>query len=106
MNRTIRLIQKFLTSQPEKQTMKIHILPNISKSKGNQTIHFGRLIDNDMRNIFFENSTTRCYGETSRRHFSEISKLSIYIMINNFNVLCSLFFLYAKLRKLKYIEIK
>ena len=34
-----------MTSQPEKQTIEIHILPNISRSKGNQKIKFGQLIE-------------------------------------------------------------
>ena len=33
--RKIRLISEFMTSQPGKQTIAIHILLNISKSKGN-----------------------------------------------------------------------
>ena len=41
-----------MTSQPGEQVMSIHILPNISKSKGNQTIKFGQLLENNMRNIF------------------------------------------------------
>ena len=35
----------------------MHILPNISKSKGNQTIKFGQLIEHDIRNIFLKNHT-------------------------------------------------
>ena len=34
-----------MTSQPGKQTITIHILPNISGSKANQTIKFGQLIE-------------------------------------------------------------
>ena len=33
-----------LTSKLGKKEIKIHILPNISKSKGNQTMKFGQLI--------------------------------------------------------------
>ena len=43
-----------MTSQPGKQATAIHILPNISKSKRNQTIKFGQLIDYNMRNNFIE----------------------------------------------------
>ena len=50
----ISLISKLLTSQPGLQTIAIHILPNISRSKGNQTIKFGQLIEYNMRNIFHE----------------------------------------------------
>ena len=35
---------KFMITQPEKQGIKIHILPNISRSKGNQTMKFVELI--------------------------------------------------------------
>ena len=52
--RKIRLISKFMTSQPGKQTIKIHILLIISRSKGNQTIKFGQLIEYNMGNIFVE----------------------------------------------------
>ena len=37
--------------KPGKQTIAIHILPNISRSKGNQTIKFRQLIKYNMRNI-------------------------------------------------------
>ena len=41
-----------MTSQPGKQTIAIHILPNISRIKGNQTTKFGQLIEYGMRNVF------------------------------------------------------
>ena len=41
-----------MTSQPGKQRIAMHILPNISKSKGNQAIKFGQLFEYNMRNIF------------------------------------------------------
>ena len=34
----------------------IHILPNISQSKGNQTMKFGQLIEYNKRNIFLQKS--------------------------------------------------
>ena len=39
--RRIRLTSKFMASQPGLQTIVIHILLNISQSKGNQTMKFG-----------------------------------------------------------------
>ena len=42
--RKIRSISRFMTWQPGKQTIVIHILPNISRSKSNQTMKFGQLI--------------------------------------------------------------
>ena len=46
-----------MTSQPGKQTIAIYVLPNISKSKCNQTIKFGQLIEYHMKNVFLENYT-------------------------------------------------
>ena len=43
----------------------IHILHNISRSKGNQTMKFGQLIHYNMRNIYLEKSYTKCSGKTS-----------------------------------------
>ena len=66
-----------MTSQPDKQTIVIHILPNISRSNGNQTMKFGQLIEYNMKNIFLYKSYTKCGGETSPRPFSGKLKLSI-----------------------------
>ena len=43
-----------MTSQPGLQATAVHILPNISQSKGNQSIKFGQLIEYNKRNIFFQ----------------------------------------------------
>ena len=59
-----------------KHAITVHILPNISRSKGNQTIKFGQLIECKMRNIFLEKSYTNEGGETNSRPFSKKSKLS------------------------------
>ena len=66
-----------MTSQSGWQTIVIHILPNISRSKGNQTMTFAHLIECNMRNVFLEKSFTKCGGETSPRPFSEKLKVSI-----------------------------
>ena len=39
-----------MTSQPGLQTTAIHILPDISQSKGNQTMKFDQLIEYNKRN--------------------------------------------------------
>ena len=49
---------KFMTSQPGKQKISMHIMSNISRSKGNQRMKFGQLIECNTRNIFFEKSYT------------------------------------------------
>ena len=63
--------------RPGKQTIEIHILPNISGSKGTQTMKLGQLIEYNMRNIFLEKSYIKCGGETSPRSFSGKLKLTI-----------------------------
>ena len=45
MIRKLKLISKFMTSQTGKQAIAIHILTNISRSKGNQTIKFVPLLE-------------------------------------------------------------
>ena len=67
-----------MTSQPGKETIAI-ILPNISRSKVNQIMKFGQLIEHNMKIIFLEKSYTKCGGETIPRSFSKKSKLSIYL---------------------------
>ena len=66
-----------MTSQPGQQTIAIHILPNISRNKGNQAMKFGQLIEYNMRHIFVEKSYTKCAGETIPRPLFKKSKLSI-----------------------------
>ena len=66
-----------MTSQPRKQTIAVHILFNISRSKTDQTITFGQLISYNIRNILFEKSCTKCGRETIPRPFSKNLKLSI-----------------------------
>ena len=56
---------------------RVHILANISRSKGNQTMKFGQLIQYNMRAIFLEKSFSKCGGETISRLLSKKSKLSI-----------------------------
>ena len=66
-----------MRSQSGKQTIVIHILPNISQSKGNQTLNFGQLIEYNMRKIFLEKSYPKFGGETIHTSFSKKSKVSI-----------------------------
>ena len=67
-NKIFTLNQAFIT---------LHMLPNISRSTGNQTMKFGQLIEYNLRNIFVEKSYTKCAAETIPRPLSKISKLSI-----------------------------
>ena len=45
-----------MTSETGQQIITIHKLPNISRSKGNQAIKFGKLIEYNVGNIFLQNS--------------------------------------------------
>ena len=82
-----------MTPQLGYQTMAIHILPNISRSKESQTMKFDQLIENSMINIFIEKSYTKCGGEIIPRHFSKKPNLS--------KVLYTLFLLYNNLRAIE-----
>ena len=57
--------------------IQIDILPDISRSKGNQKMKFGQLVGYNMRNIFLEISCTKHGGETSP--YLKKSKLSILL---------------------------
>ena len=46
-----------MMSQPGLYTIAIHILPNISRRKGNQTKKFGQLIEHNMNILFLKNHT-------------------------------------------------
>ena len=62
---------------PSYRDSTVHILPNISRSKGNQTMKFGQLMESNMRKFVLEKPYTKCGGETSPRPFSEKLNLSI-----------------------------
>ena len=58
----------------------IHILPNISRSKGNQTMKFGQLIEYNHEKHFLSKIIPKSATETSLRPFSE--KLSFNISLH------------------------
>ena len=63
-----------MTSQTGKQIITIYLLPNVSRSKGNQTIKFGQSMENNLWIIFLEKSNKKCSGKDSPRPFYENSK--------------------------------
>ena len=85
-----------MTSEPGKQTIAIHILPNFSRSKGNQTMRFGQLIKYNTRNVFLEESFKICDRETIPWPFSKKSKLSISLDRQS-EVFYSLILLYVQI---------
>ena len=64
--RKIRLISQSMMSQPGLQTIAIHLLPNISRSKGNQAMKFGQVIKYN-RNIFLQKWCRKWGKETSSK---------------------------------------
>ena len=52
-----------------------HILTNISRSKANQAMKFGQLIEYNLRSIFFKKSHTKCGGKTIPRPFFKKIKI-------------------------------
>ena len=80
LRRKLWLISKFMTLQTEQQIITIHILPNISRSKGNQAMIFSEIIKYTMRNIFLQKSYTKCGGKTCPR-----PSYTAYLRINSLN---------------------
>ena len=72
----------------------------MSRSKSNQTMKFGQLIEYNMRNIFLGKLYAKCGGETISRPFSKKSKLSISPDQLS-KLLYRLLSLYAKKRPIK-----
>ena len=63
-----------MMSQPGKQKIAMHTLPNISRSKGNQTMKYGKSCGSvnteyNMKSIFLEKSYTKCGEETCQPFF-------------------------------------
>ena len=56
-----------MTSQPGLQTIAIHVLPNISQRKGNQTIKFGQLVEHNKKHIFLQMLCGKWGRKTSSR---------------------------------------
>ena len=75
-----KLVLNFMTSQPGYQTIIIHILPNISRSKSSQTMKL-QLIEYNLRNIVLEKSYTKYIGRTCSRPLSVKLKLSISLIV-------------------------
>ena len=56
-----------MTSQPGQQTIVTHILLNISRSKNNQTMKLGKIIEYNKRNVFIQKLCGKWGRETSSR---------------------------------------
>ena len=67
----MRLISDFMTSQPGKQSIAIHILLNISRPEGYHIMKFGQLIECNMKKKILEKLLTKCGREIVPRRFSK-----------------------------------
>ena len=103
--RKIRLISKFMTSQPGKQTIAIHILSNISRSKSNRTMKFGQLIECNMRNIFLKTRLRNVLKRLFPNPFLKNQNWA-YPWINSLYSLYSFFITFYSIGLLKYIKTK
>ena len=86
-----------MTSQSGKQKILIHILSNVSRSKRNQAMILGQLMENNKRKIFLKKCYTKCDRETIPKPFSNKSKLSISLG-DQCKFLYSLFSLYIQVK--------
>ena len=76
----MRVISKFMRSQPGYQTIAMHILSDISRSKGNHKMKLGQLIEHNLRNFFVKKKPYIKYGrETITRPFLKKLKLSLFL---------------------------
>ena len=93
--RKIKLTSNFMTPQLGQQTIGIHILPSISRCKGNQTTKFSQLVE--------YKPYKKCCGEASLHGSGTISrKLKLTISLDQQSkVLYSLFLLYPQLRAIE-----
>ena len=60
-----------MMSQPGSLAIAIHILTNISRSKGNQTVEPTQLMEYTIKHIFLEKSYTKFGRETIPSPFSK-----------------------------------
>ena len=91
-----------MTSQRDKQTIVIHVLPNILRNKDNQSMKFGHLREYNMKTIFLEKTYTKYDGETSPKPFSEKLKLSICLDQQSGFLFSSFYFIFTCMTTTRY----
>ena len=94
LDKKLKLLSKFMTSQFNKQEVKV------TRSRSNQTTKFGQLVEYNIRNIFLEKSYVKL-EKLVLDPFSKISKLSISLDEPS-EVIYGLFIECASGRLLKY----
>ena len=81
-------------------------MPNISRSKDNQTTKFCQLIEYNMRNIVLEKPWAKCYGEASPRPFFKYFEIDRIFESTFCNVIQFLFIAYSSRVLQNYIKTK
>ena len=71
-----------MASQTGQQIITIHILPDISRSKGNQGMKYGQLIKHNMKIFFCKIHTKNELGRLDLNHFLYFRKV-FYKVYNN-----------------------
>ena len=89
-----------MTSQHDSKPIGTQILPNISRTKGNQTMKFGQLIECNMKNILLKNYTQNAVEKLFLDPFLR-NENSSYLCVNSLEALYSLFFLYTNLKAIE-----
>ena len=79
-----------MTPQPGQQTITTLMLPNISRSKDNQTMKFGQLIEYNKKDFFFNNHAENKAGRPVPDLFLIFVK-ALYLLLQ---VVCSLVSMY------------
>ena len=74
LDKKLRLISKFMTSQTGQQMIIIRISTNVLRSKGNHAMKFGHLIKYSKNNIFLLESCRKWGRETSSRPLFDFQK--------------------------------
>ena len=76
-----------MPSQPGQQKFITYILPDISRSKGNQTMKLRRLIEYNKMNIFFKSHAEKALFEvkatwhTTRKPYALFIHICMYVCI-------------------------
>ena len=77
-----------------------HILPNISRSKSNQTMKFDHLIEYNMKNTFLKNHLQNVVENLVPETFRK-NQNSVYLWINSLKYYNVCFYCLSKLRSTK-----
>ena len=77
MIRKLKFVSKLMTSNIGKQIITIHTFPNISRSKDNQEMKLGQLINFNMDSFFFKSHTKNEAGRLAADIFFVFQKYFI-----------------------------